>query len=283
MARFDVESKQSYQSQSLTRGILVLRTLAARRSPMTLHELNVVNEIPKPTLVRLLAVLSEIGCVVRLDDRPTYGLGPTMVEIAAGTTLVNDPEQLARPALTALVGQIGHTANLGVVNNGQVLHVSVILADRPVRYTASAGTRDELWCTGLGKALLAQLAREAATDLIRGKRLIRRTPNTITSREALAEDLLAIRQRGWSHDDEEGAIGLRCFAVPLLVAGECVGAVSVSGPSGELAADQADQIVPLLVKTAGELTASSALVAGLRALGGGNGIYLDKAAQGSSS
>lgn len=261
-------SNGTYRSQSLTRGLEVLRALAAAREALTLQQLNDVTAIPKPTLVRLLAILTAEGCVVRLDDRPTYGLGPTVMEIAAGVSADMDPETVARPRMETLTLAAGHTANLGVLSGDEVLHVCVVLADRPVRYTAHSGTRDAVWCTGLGKALLAFTGSQQVARILRGRKLEARTSKTITTKAALDAELKETRRRGWSHDDEEGAEGLRCFAVPVMVDGECVGALSLSGPAAELDRSESEKFVPLLEAAAADLAADPRLARGLRSLSG---------------
>lgn len=255
----------NYQSQSLARGIQVLCALAAS-SKADLADLHEQTHIPKSTLVRLLAVLTELGCTRRLDDRPTYELGPTVVEIAAGLDHQRSPEEIARPYLTDLVTRLGHTANLGVLDGNKVLHLGVVLADRPVRYTAHSGTRDDVWCTGLGKALLAYLPRTEAAEILQGQRLTKRTDRTITTRSRLWDELATTRARGWSYDDQEGALGLACFAVPVLREGECVAAVSVSGPAGELPFGSSNRVVPELMISANQLADSLPLMAALRGL-----------------
>ncbi len=262
------EGMSPYRSQSLIRGLSILRVLAAARTPLTLHELHERSQIPKPTLVRLLSILTQEACTVRIDDRPTYSLGPTVVEIAAGVDDDMDPEALARPVLEALCARVGHTVNLGALSGGEVLHVSVVLADRPVRYTAHSGSRDATWCTGLGKALLAFSAPATVRATLTGRRLTRRTARTITTKAALDAELVRIRQQGFSHDDEECADGLRCFAVPIIAHGECVGAVSCSGPAAELPMTAAAGITPLLTETAELLARDGRLVRGLRSLSG---------------
>lgn len=258
----------AYRAQSLTRGLHVLRALAAAREPLTLQQINQRTDIPKPTLVRLLSILTSEGCTVRLDERPTYGLGPTVMEIAAGVGADMDPETLARPRLELLSKAAGHTATLGVLSDGEVLHVCAVLADRPVRYTTHSGTRDATYCTGLGKALLAFSGTQEASRALQGRKLTARTSKTITTKGRLETELKETRQRGWSHDDEEGAEGLRSFAVPITISGQTVGALGLSGPSAELDRTQSDIVVALLLEAAADLANNAQLIRGLRSLAG---------------
>ncbi len=242
-----------YRAQALTRGLEVLRTLGDHHEPMTLQELFDSTTIPKPTLVRLLAILTHEGCTVRLDDRPTYALGPTIAAIASGMTADQRPEDLARPYLEELAGAAGNTANLGILSGRHVLHVCVVLADRPVRYDAHAGTRDDLHSTGLGKALLAQLPAARVNALLGSGPLQGKTGHTIVARSKLDAELRTIRKQGFSHDAEESALGLCCFAVPIFVRERPVAAVSVSGPAAELPATAARSIIPKIKATAEQI------------------------------
>ncbi len=263
-------AKANYHLQSLTRGIQVLRCLAAESEPVSFQLLHRATGVSKPTLVRVLAVLTDLGCTVRVDDRPAYLLGPTMVEIAAGLEGRMGPEELAKPVLHDLMVTLGHTVNMGVISADQVLHVSVILANRPVRYTAQSGTRDELWCTGLGKMLLATLPDRERDAVLARVDLQRRTAATLHTRDLLRTDLEATRVRGWAHDDQEGAEGLRCFAVPLFDGDACAGAISVSGPAAELPISASKRVIPELMLAANRLAESAPLLSGLRALSRGN-------------
>lgn len=255
-----------YHAQALIRGITVLRTLAALRAPATLAELSTHTGIPKPTLVRLLAVLTQEGCLVRVDDRPTYELGPTILEIAAGASENVDLEELAKPYLEPL--QAEGTANVGVIDDGETLHVAVALANRPVRYAVTVGVRDSIACTGLGKAIAAHVDSDTRAELVKIARYEKRTPTSISTQKAYASELDRTLERGWAHDNEEGAAGLRCFAVPIMDGDDCIGAVSISGPSAELPVDAADRIVPLLQQAAIKMGRDNRIVRGLRAIVG---------------
>lgn len=255
-----------YHAQALIRGITVLRTLSALRAPATLADLSKHTGIPKPTLVRLLAVLTKEGCLVRIDDRPTYELGPTILEIAAGASENVDLEELARPYLKPL--QSEGTANVGVIDNAETLHVAVALADRPVRYAVTVGVRDSIVCTGLGKAIAAHLPDDVRNGLIKGANYEQRTAKSISSQRAFTTELEQTRTRGWAHDDEEGATGLRCFAVPIMDGDDCVGAVSVSGPSAELPLTASDRIIPKLQDAAAKMGQDNRIIRGLRAIVG---------------
>ena len=88
-----------------------------------------------------------------------------------------------------------------------------------------------MYCTGLGKALLAFLPEEEQLQHI-PTTFTKFTENTLTSQEALLEDLRQIRARGYSIDNMEHEYGVVCVAVPVFGHnGFPVAAISISGPS----------------------------------------------------
>src|SRR4029079_14345981 len=88
-------------------------------------------------------------------------------------------------------------------------------------------------CTGVGKALLSQLSDDEVRRIVARTGMPAQTANTITEPDGLIADLDLIRRRGYSVDDGEQEIGVRCFAVPVPNA-PAPTAVSVSGPAARV-------------------------------------------------
>jgi IclR family acetate operon transcriptional repressor len=81
--------------------------------------------------------------------------------------------------------------------------------------------------------------------------LARQTPNSITDKQKLKDDLLKSRQRGWALDDEERFPGLRCIAAPVFDSLEnVVAGVSVSGPIARFPDDKLEALAASVVETA---------------------------------
>jgi DNA-binding IclR family transcriptional regulator len=71
-------------------------------------------------------------------------------------------------------------------------------------------------------------------------------------------------RRGYALDDNERSPGLRCVAVAVELDGECLAAVSVSGPSGEFTASKHESYVDQLREVSAQLTADPDFNAALR-------------------
>ncbi|MEU1387835.1 MULTISPECIES: IclR family transcriptional regulator [unclassified Nonomuraea] len=262
----DKPAAANYHAHALARGLALLERLAKAKHPVTLGELNDETGLPKSTLVRLLAVLTETGYVVRVDERPSFRLGHKVLDLSTAYVSTLDASAVARGYLAALAATTGQTANLGVLDGTQVLHLRVEEPDRPIRYTAMSGSRADAHATGLGKLLLAGLAPDALARHLPEEPYEAMTGSTLTTFAELRADLELTRERGYAYDDNESNIGLRCLAVPLEIDGRWVASVSVSGPAGELDPDRHGGYVAELHATAAEMAADPDLAAALRVI-----------------
>lgn len=253
----------NYHANALARGLALLELLAAGPEPRTLIDISESTGLPKSTLVRLLAVLSEMEYVVRADDRPSYRLGHKVLGLSNAYMSALDLSVVADAYLGPLAERTGQTANLGMLDGDQVVHVGLHEADRPIRFQASLGMRDHAYCTGLGKVLLATLDPAVLADHVPEEPFARYTDQTITSLDELRRELRRVERLGYAFDDNERSVGLRCLAVPVVADGQCLAAVSVSGPSGEFGPDRQQSYLERLQDTATELAGDPDAVAAM--------------------
>lgn len=236
----------NYHANALARGLALLEMLAAGPEPLTLGEFSDRTALPKSTLVRLLAVLAEMDYVVRVDERPAYRLGHKVQRLASAYVSNLDLTVVAEGYLQPVALSTGQTANLGVLDGDQVLHICVAEPDRPLRFTTNLGARDHIHCTGLGKVLLAGLSDEQREAVLPAEPFQAYTEHTLTTRADLRKDLDRVTRRGFALDDNERSHGLRCVAVPIRIDDRSLAAVSVSGPAGEFTAAKQQEYVAVL-------------------------------------
>ncbi len=85
--------------------------------------------------------------------------------------------------------------------------------------------------------------------------LPRETPRTIIDRGRLESELNELCNIGYSVDDEEHALGLRCVAAPLFdELGRAVAAISVSGPSARIPVERLPVLGRMVAQAALEAT-----------------------------
>jgi IclR family acetate operon transcriptional repressor len=228
--------------QSLDRALDLLEALASA-GELGVSELAARTGLVPSTAHRLLATLVERGYAAQSAAGGRYLIGYKLLELAAG--LQDRVERLrlaAREHLEAIQVHTGETTNLVVLEGRDVVYVDKVDGTRSVRLFLEVGRAIPAHTSGAGKAILAWRSHEDVAALLGVEPLPRSTPRTITTLDALEEDLTRIRRRGFATDNEEHEEGVACVGTPVFDhRGVSVAALSISGPTPRiLNADTAD-------------------------------------------
>lgn len=163
--------------------------------------------------------------------------------------------EAAMKTMRRLMEKTGETANLAIADVGDVVFIAQVETHNPIRAFFRPGSRGPLHSSGIGKALLAAMAPEKSDAIIGNSALERHTPRTLSTPGELRTDLKAIRMRGWSLDNEERYLGMRCVAAAIHNAYvEPVAGISVSGPTIRFPDDGLMDIGSKVRKAAAEVT-----------------------------
>ena len=239
--------------KSLDRAMEVFEYLS-ERSGMSLSSLAAETGQSPATVYRVLVTLEGRGMVEFDASSQLWHVGPRAFVIGARFLRRTSLVERARPILRALMERTGETANLGVVQQASVLFVSQVETHASIRAFFPPGTLSPLHASGIGKALLAQMGEARLAPLLQTPREAF-TPKTLVDPDALRADLVAIRARGYSVDDEERNLGMRCIAAPVFDAhGEAVAGVSVSGPTSRVSPAVTEQLAEEVMSAAANLT-----------------------------
>jgi IclR family acetate operon transcriptional repressor len=217
------------------RVLAILAELARHPDGIGLDEMARTVASNKATVHRALAALRRAGFATQ-DGRGRYVLGDEFLRLAFAHHEARPDHERIRPALVTLAQVFGETAHYAVLDGDTVVYRAKI--DPPagaVRLTSTVGGRNPAHATAVGKLLLSYALPDDAAVLgwVGDRVLERRTPSTITDAHRLAEELRAVRARGWAADDQETDPGVNCLAVPVFLTGPAAptGAVSVSAPA----------------------------------------------------
>lgn len=241
-------------AKGLVKGLALVDIVAASEKPMRQIDLVESSGLPRPTAVRFLETLCDLD-VLNLSSQGLYELGPRVAGWGQAFLHRLDLVRLASDVVQQLVDLSGETVFLGVADRGTLLYVCAVHSPQPVRPSARVGSRNPLHCTAIGKLLLAPLTH-ADRDQILSYPLERRTPNTITEREALYEHLNMVRESGFAIDDIETEDGVRCVAAPVRDhSGKTIAAMSISAPEYRFSPDDILALTPELVRSAAQLSA----------------------------
>jgi IclR family acetate operon transcriptional repressor len=249
--------KASGGVQSVERAFELLELITQAGGQVTLSELSSFTTLPLPTIHRLLRTLVSLGYVRQLPNR-RYSLGPSLIRL--GEVANKQLGTLARPYLKDLVDTLGESANMALLDSDMVVYVAQVPSPHSMRMFTEVGRRAHTHDTGVGKAILAQLDSETVRNIVSGAGMPTPTAKSIGNLKDLEAELARIRERGYSVDEEEQEIGVRCFAMAVPEAPTPM-AISVSGPVSRVDTAFAERAVPLLReaadKIAKELNAAS--------------------------
>jgi IclR family acetate operon transcriptional repressor len=234
--------KASGGVQSVERVFELLELITDAGGDVTLSELSSSTDLPLPTIHRLLRTLVALGYIRQLPNR-RYALGPRLIRLGEGAN--KQLGALARPQLKSLVDRLGETSNMAVLDSDMAQVPSL----HSMRMFTEVGRRAHTHDTGVGKAILAQLDDEVVRGIVTRTGMPTPTAKSIGDFDALIADLNRIRERGYSIDEEEQELGVRCFAMAVPNAPTPT-AISVSGPVSRVDQSFADRAVPLLREAA---------------------------------
>lgn len=223
-----------YAVRALDRALALLDAFSLERRRMTLVELAGQTGLPKSTVFRLAATLVARGYLEHADGH--YEVGLRCFQLGSIFRASIDLRARALPHLIALRDMTGETVQLAVLSGDNIVYLERVHSQQPVAYMRSTvGAVLPVYCTGLGKALLAFEPSEAIHGYLERVVLERHTPNTIIDRRAFLAEMAAIRRQGYALDREERELGVRCIAAPIFeITGRCVAALSIAAPSARL-------------------------------------------------
>lgn len=240
--------------QSLARAMTTLETIAAHGGVLGVSQIAASSGLSVPTVHRIVRTLVDLG-YLRQEPSRQYALGPRLLLLADSSSAMM--KSTAHPHLARLVDELGETANLAMFDGSQVAYVAQVPSRHAMRMFTEVGKRVMPHCTAVGKALLLETPPEVVRTLLRRNGMPRRTDHTLTDPEAYLAQLAAAAVEGFTLDDGEQEIGVRCVAVP--VRGTPVKlALSVSGPPPRVTAELVERAVPLLKQVAADFAAELA-------------------------
>lgn len=224
-------SSPSTSIRALDRALDVLDLLALRGGK-TLSELATELGQSSTTMHRVLTALQMRNYVEADLDRQEWHVGAEAFRLGSAFLRRTNVVESSRPVMRDLVVRTGETSNLGIERDGDVIFVSQIETQESIRAFFPPGARAPLHASGIGKALLSALDEKLFEIFIRKAPFARFTDKTIVGIEQLRAELQQVRDRGYSIDDEERTIGMRCVAAPIRNGyGEVVAGISISGPT----------------------------------------------------
>jgi DNA-binding IclR family transcriptional regulator len=239
--------------KSLLKAFAALECSSTLERKLSISDIARRTGLPRGTAHRVMATLREIGFVEQERERDQYRLGLKLFELGNVVLANMDLHREAKSFVQALTAVSGERVHLCVFDGLKTTLINRTEPSQERTNTIVTMEASPAHCTATGKAALA-FQPEAVISRVIAFGLPCYTPNTITDPKALRDELAAIRRRGYSVDNEELSLGIRCVGAPIRnLNGRVFASISVSGPSrrltrnkvaatGQLVAQYADAI-----------------------------------------
>ncbi len=241
--------------KSLDRALGVLAEVA-RLESASLSELSQSLGASPATVYRVLTTLALHDIVESDEQMQTWHVGAGAFLIGSAFLRRTSLVERSRPVLRQLMKTTGETANLGIEKDGFVLFVSQVETHAPIRAFFPPGTLSPLHASGIGKVLLADFAPDRLTKFAKAG-LEAFTEHTKADLASLQLEVDKIQTCGFSVDDQERNLGMRCIAAPIYDAfGEVVAGISVSGPTSRVSSDKVKELAANVMRAASTISST---------------------------
>jgi IclR family transcriptional regulator, KDG regulon repressor len=120
-----------------------------------------------------------------------------------------------------------------------------------LRIYSRIGAAVPLYCTAVGKVMLAYMPEDERDRILPQLAIERKTPNTVGNLQELSAELSRIRRNGYACDLEEHELHIRCVAAPIWDhSGGVNASLSITAPTVRMSVTRLRQLAPL-IQTAG--------------------------------
>ena len=246
------------ETSSTLKAIGVLEVLVRAGRAITLSELMLATELPKPTLHRTLTLFEAAGWLTREPGGRAYIIGERLSRFGLDVLRNEGAATQRRIVLRGVVSDIGESCNLAVLSKGALIYLDRVEAPWPLRLQLPfGGVSMSPHCCASGKLLLAFLPAAERARFVELMTLERYTERTITDRQVLAAEFERIVAARYAVDNEEYVLGVACVAVPVRRSdGEVIASIAVQGATARLPLMRAIGFVPRLQAAALEIGAT---------------------------
>jgi len=245
---------------SVVKAFRILELFDPTNSELSLSQISKKLGWPKSTLFNYLHTLETEGYLIRNPLSQNYSLGIKLMELGYNMRFNLSIVHYAIPCMEYLCEQTRANVYLTTHVDGSVLYLEGIYSNRRTTKYSIAGKRLPMHVTASGKAMLSYMPEEHVKEIIRRHPLKPSTKNSITSETALLENLRQARERGYSIDNEEETLGLRCVGMAIRNgSGYPVGALSISGSVMNITEDRFETLASLLNEACTTLSSYASL------------------------
>jgi IclR family transcriptional regulator, KDG regulon repressor len=180
-----------------------------------------------------------------------YQLGIACFAVGQAALGQLDLRRVSLPYLEELNRQTRETIHLTLRHGLLAVYIEKLDSPEQLRIYSRIGAAVPLYCTAVGKVMLAYMPDEERERALPQLGLKRFTPNTVGNLQELAAELYRVRKNGYACDLEEHELHIRCIAAPVWDhEGKVSASVSITAPMVRMTVTRLRQLAPM-IQTAG--------------------------------
>lgn len=229
--------EQEYKVKSLAKAVRLLECFTSQKPELGITEIAQMLDLQKSTVHNIASTFEALGYLSQNKETGKYYLGVKLLQFSYIVSNHMGFRKFFLPYMKQIANELHENVYLGIPHEDEVLYLECCYPNESNGGRSILGEHAPMYCTGLGKAMLAFLTEDRQKEYAQ-KPLRRFTENTIETFEALLEDLAQTRARGYSVDNMEHEYGITCIGMPIFGNDRrVVAAISTSGPSLRFDAD----------------------------------------------
>jgi IclR family transcriptional regulator, pca regulon regulatory protein len=246
-------------SQSLERGLAILECFSATRPVLGIADIADELGMSRSTTHRYVITLVALGFLKQGPTRK-YHLALRVTNLGMSTLNSTGLREHVRPYLEDLRLRTSYTTSVAVLDGPEILYIdrarSLRRGQNKIDLNLRPGSRLPVYCTSMGKVLLAYLPTSEQQKLIDDLHMTRQGPNVLRSKRELRIELDQIRDEGLAVNDEELAEGLYSIAAPIRSEDqEAVAAINLAAHVSMISLEElVDALGPHLIATADQIS-----------------------------
>ncbi len=249
-----METKKQPYGTVLIKAAKILDFLAANKEPQPLNIIAQETGFTNSTASKILDTLLLIGYVKKHTETKKYELGSGLIKYANKYLANLDISRIAYPYLKELQKELDETIHLGILEGDEILTVNKLESQKSiVCLNSRIGLTKALYCSAMGKAVLAEFSESELMGYLDRVELNAITKKTITDRDVLLQQLEDVKRKGYAIDDNESEEDVYCLGVSLHLNGQTYGAFSVSVPTYRISPSSEKQIVQAILEERGNI------------------------------
>lgn len=253
--------------ESVDRAFRILQAFSAEDPLLSVSRAAELTGISRPAARRLLLTFERLKFVQA--EHGMFRLTPRVLRIGYGYLSCFPIWEHAEPQLRELATAVNEACSAATLDEGDIVYVARVPPKRSMSITLTIGSRLPAYPTSMGRVLLASLSPELFESYLEHTTLQALTPQTVTDRAQFREIIARTRIDGFAVVDGEREEGVRSAAAPLTRRdGTVLAAINVSVNAARVSLDRLhDEIVPMLLDTADEISRDIVSIAPLGSIG----------------